>query len=380
MTQGVTENEILLGSSCASSGPFAAIGDPILVGTRAYFDMINAGGGIDGRRIRLLHIDDGYNPEKSRAAFHQLTEIDRVFALVSLFGAPVVAATLDDIHQLGIPVVYFATGMGELYVEGAHTFAEGANCYPIQPIHITEGRIMAVRAKADFGARRIGVIYTSDATGTDLNTGATMQCARMGLSCVTARVIADSTYVSAAVSQMRAADVDFIIVASSQGSFPAIVQEMAAQGLRLPAMTTYVNTVITLAEQVVEPIRGKFDLYAPGWLNYEGEHAPNLELASEWLGDYVMNGYAHCGWCAGHFFCEGLRRLKGREVTWESFRKAMESAPVRIPFGGEVDYANGQRLGTQEMSLYRLDMRSATGWYEIDGLRSMEELLHRGEN
>ena len=330
MTQGVTENEILLGSSCASSGPFAAIGDPILVGTRAYFDMINAGGGIDGRRIRLLHIDDGYNPEKSRAAFHQL--------------------------------------------------AEGANCYPIQPIHITEGRIMAVRAKADFGARRIGVIYTSDATGTDLNTGATMQCARMGLSCVTARVIADSTYVSAAVSQMRAADVDFIIVASSQGSFPAIVQEMAAQGLRLPAMTTYVNTVITLAEQVVEPIRGKFDLYAPGWLNYEGEHAPNLELASEWLGDYVMNGYAHCGWCAGHFFCEGLRRLKGREVTWESFREAMESAPVRIPFGGEVDYANGQRLGTQEMSLYRLDMRSATGWYEIDGLRSMEELLHRGEN
>lgn len=379
MTQGVTSNEILVASSCAVTGAFAAVGDPILVGTRAYFDMVNAGGGIDGRRIRLLHRDDGYDPEKARAAFRYFTEEERVFALVSLFGPPAVAATLDDIHQLGIPVVYFATGMGELYVERAETFAEGANCYPIQPIHITEGRIMAVRAKADFGAKRIGVIYTSDAIGTDLNTGVTMQCARMGLDCTAVRVVADSAYVSAAVSRIREANVDFIIVASSQISFPAIVHELVAQDLRLPAMTTYVNTVRTLADQVVDAIRGRFDLYAPGWFNYVGEHAVNLEIASEWLGDYAMNGYAHCGWCAGHFFCEGLRRLSGREVTWESFRDAMEAAPIRNPFGGEIDYANGQRLGTQEMSLYRLDLRSPTGWYEIDGLRSMDELLHRGE-
>ena len=53
----------------------------------------------------------------------------------------------------------------------------------------------------------------------------------------------------------------------------------------------------------------------------------------------------------------------------------MEEAPIQIPFGGEVDYSNGQRLGTQEMSLCKLDLTSPTGWAEIDGLRSIDDLL-----
>ena len=53
----------------------------------------------------------------------------------------------------------------------------------------------------------------------------------------------------------------------------------------------------------------------------------------------------------------------------------MESAPISIPFGGDVDYSNGQRLGTQEMSLCQIDMSAPIGWSEVDGLRSIDELL-----
>lgn len=48
------------------SGPYIASGDPMNAGIRSYFDMVNAGGGIDGRKIRFLHQDDGNDPVKGR--------------------------------------------------------------------------------------------------------------------------------------------------------------------------------------------------------------------------------------------------------------------------------------------------------------------------
>jgi len=375
MAQGITDTEILVGNSAAVSGAFATTGDPIVAGIQAYFDMVNAQGGIDGRTLRMIHIDDEYDPVKAKAAFQTLVEDEKVFAYVGHFGAPVVAATLDDIHDVGIPVVYFATGMGELYVEHAETMEDGANCYPIQPLYITEGEVMVARGVSEFDAKHIGVIYTSDDTGYDINEGVEKQCKALGLEYTSAQVTAGSSDVSAAVITLKEANVDFVVIAAAQATFPTIVKELAAQGMTVPAITTYVNTVITMAEQVASDIEGKFDVYAPGWLNYEGERGENLAAASEWLGDYAMNGYAHCGWIGAHFFCEGLRRLEGQTITWEKFVEAMEQAPIQIPFGGQVDYANGQRMGTQEMSLVVLDMESPTGWTEIDGLRSIDALL-----
>ena len=97
--------------------------------------------------------------------------------------------------------------------------------------------------------------------------------------------------------------------------------------------------------------------------------------AADWLGDYAMNGYAHCGWISAHFFCEGLRRMGPGMPRWEDFPAVMERAPLQIPFGGRVDYAGGKRMGTQDMSLVKLDLSAPTGWRFIDGLRSMGELL-----
>ena len=68
-SQGVYDDKIVVANSAAVTGAFAATGDPINAGIRAYFDMVNASGGIDGRRIEFLHVDDGYDPAKAREAF-----------------------------------------------------------------------------------------------------------------------------------------------------------------------------------------------------------------------------------------------------------------------------------------------------------------------
>lgn len=373
-SQGVYDDKIVVANSAAVTGAFAATGDPMNAGIRAYFDMINASGGIDGRKIEFLHVDDGYDPAKAREALEKFLYKEKVFAYVGHFGAPVVEATLGEIHQCGMPVVYFGTGVGSLYAERAQSFSAGANCYPIQPLYITEGRVMVASAASEFHARGIGIIYTKDMTGCDILHGMEMECRELGLELSRKSISADSDDLKIAVSGIKASEPDVVIVAAAQEWFPVIVREMAAQKLYRPTMTTYVNAVVTTAFELMDVIRDKFEVYASGWMNYEGERMKHLEEASIWMGDYAMNGYAHCGWIGAHFFCEGLRRLKGQPVTWESFRRAMEQEPIENPFGGSVDYANGQRTGTKEMSLCRMDRTSPIGWSEVYGLRSIEAL------
>jgi hypothetical protein len=83
------------------------------------------------------------------------------------------------------------------------------------------------------------------------------------------------------------------------------------------------------------------------------------------------------GWIAATFFVEGLRRLEGDKViTWENYLDAMESAPIQNPFGGQIDFGNGLRAGTQEMNLSKINPEAPNKWEVVDGLRSMDDLLN----
>lgn len=229
---------------------------------------------------------------------------------------------------------------------------------------------MTATAVSELDAKRIGVLYTSNKIGKDLFSGIDKEAAYLDISLISQEIDMDKKNYEEQIHDLKEKNPDIVLIAAAQESFPEIVQAMCRQEFFCPVLTTYVNAVVTTALQILPAVTGKFEVYATGWLDYGEEHSEELELAAQWLGDYAMNGYAHCGWIGAHFFCEGLRRLKGKAVTWESFREAMESAPIRIPFGGMVDYAKGQRIGTQEMSLYRLDPMSPACWTEIRGLHS----------
>lgn len=101
--QGVSADEILLGQSTALTGPLAELGLETVAGSKAYFDYINARGGVHGRKIRLLSLDDGYNPEKAVANVKQLIEKDQVLALFGVLGTPANVALMPLVSQAGIP-------------------------------------------------------------------------------------------------------------------------------------------------------------------------------------------------------------------------------------------------------------------------------------
>ena len=371
--QGISETEIVVANSAATSGAFAPVGVPFNAGIEAYFKKINDEGGIQGRQLVFKHVDDEFDPVKGKAALSSFVEDEKVFAIVGHFGTPVVAATIEDIKSYGIPAVYFATGIGQLYNDKA----EGADrgIFPVQPIYKTEGKIMIARAVGDFGAKKIGIIYTNDDAGKDLLWGAQEMAKELSVELIEQQVAAGATDVSSAVTSIKDANVDFIVGAAIQATIPTIIKELAAQNVNKDVITTYVNVSPVIAQGVVNEIAGKFDVYGNGWVSFEGERAKALEEFSKFTVGYETNVYAMTGWIAAHFFVEGLKRVDG-VITWESYMDALESAPIINPFGGEINYADGLRAGTQEMNLSRIDPDNKDGaWLAVKDLASIDSIL-----
>ncbi|MGM9973194.1 MAG: ABC transporter substrate-binding protein [Clostridiaceae bacterium] len=372
--QGVSDTEILIANSAATSGAYAPVGVPFNAGLEAYLDFINKDGGVNGRKLVFKHQDDEFDPVKGKAMLSQFIEDEKVFAIVGHFGTPVVGATIQDLKDSEIPAVYFATGIGQLYSDDAEA-DEMENIFPVQPIYITEGQIMVARAVGDYKAKKLGIIYTNDDAGKDILNGAEAKAKELGVELVAEQVTAGATDVSSAVTTIKNANVDFIILGSIQATFPTIVKELAAQGVDKDVITTYVNVSPVNAQAVVNEIKGKFDVYGNGWVSFEGERAQALAQFMEYCPDYADNVYAMTGWIAAHFFVEGLKRVEGT-ITWDKYIEAMESAPIKNPFGGEINYADGLRAGTQEMNLSKINHDNVNGeWIAVDGLKSMDSIL-----
>ena len=378
--QGVTDTEVLIANSIAVSGAYAPVGVPFKYGMEAYFKMVNDNGGIAGRTIKYIHTDDEFSPEKGIAAFEKFFYDDKVFAIVGHFGTPVVAATLDEMKEVGIPTVYYATGIGQLYQEKA----EGTNrsSFPIQPIYTTEGQVMGDYAKGYFNAKTIGVVYTNDDAGKSLFEGISLAAEKYGVTLVSESIQAGATDASAQVAKVK--DCDMVIAAMIQATFPVLIKEMEKQDIMKPVLTTYVNVSKTLTDANAEHVQKLMKtegagIYGLGWVDTTDLTTESFVNFYKYMAEVGateadMNAFAMTGWIAGSVFCQGLERA-GKDLTWASFMDAMESAPIVNPFGGEVDFSNGQRKGTTEMNLSKMDDTAASGWTLIIPIKSIDDIL-----
>ncbi len=379
--QGVTDTSVLVANSIAVSGAYAPVGIPFKLGIEAYFKMVNDQGGINGRKIEYIHKDDEFSPEKGKAAFEQFLYDDKVFAIVGHFGTPVVAATLDDMKEVGIPTMYYATGIGQLYQAKAE--GNDRSSMPIQPIYTTEGEVMVAYAKGHFGASKIGVVYTNDDAGKSLLKGVETAAQAYGVELVIESIQAGATDATAQVAKVK--DCDLIIGAMIQATLPVLVKEMEKQDVMKPVITTYVNVSATITQANAEHVQKlmhteEAGIYGLGWVNIDvtTEEYVNFDKFIREVGatDAEINAYAMTGWIAASSFCQGLERIPAdAELTWEAYIDAVESAPIKNPFGGEVDFSEGKRMGTTEMNLSRMDDKEASGWRLIIPITSISQIL-----
>jgi len=166
---GITSNSILLGNTNALSGPAAAYGT-ISNAENAYFTYINnTQGGVNGRKITLKILDDGYNPAQTVPLTKQLVEQDQVFAMFSGLGTQTQTSVRDYLNQKKVPQLFVATGAttwGKDYSSQSWTMGW-------QPPYQGEGRIYAKDILTNHPNAKIGVLYQNDDYGQDYLKGLT---------------------------------------------------------------------------------------------------------------------------------------------------------------------------------------------------------------
>ena len=158
---GVTDTEIKIGQTTAYSGPASAYGNLLSKAQVAYVCMINERGGINGRKITLISLDDGYSPPKTVEQTRRLVEQDHVLGIFDSLGTAPNAAIQEYLNEQHVP--HFA-------ISGASRFNDPAR-YPwtmgVIASYETEGRIYAKYILQNIKDAKIAVLYQNDDLGKD---------------------------------------------------------------------------------------------------------------------------------------------------------------------------------------------------------------------
>lgn len=166
-TTGVTDDSVTIGATFPLTGVAAPGYSEIPTGAQAYFDYVNANGGVHGRKIDYIVRDDGYDPTKTSQVTRELVLEDEIFAMVGSLGTPTHSAVVDYLNSQGIPDLFVSSGSlqwGDDVEAKPYTFGW-------QPDYESEGKIIGQWVKENLPDARVGLFLQDDDLGRDSEQG-----------------------------------------------------------------------------------------------------------------------------------------------------------------------------------------------------------------
>lgn len=343
---GVTDKTIVRGQSAALSGPASALGTAMRDGALAYFESVNAAGGVNGRQIVLTTLDDGYDPARAGANTGALVDKEQVFALFGYVGTPTSNAALPWVAK-GIP--FFAP------MTGAQSFREpfDRNIFNIRDGYAQETEKIVEHLEAIGASKQIAVLYQNDAYGKAGLEGVTQALKKRKLAVfATASVERNSTDVAAAVAKMKAAAPRAVIMISAYKSSAAFIRAMRKDAASVPFFwnVSFVGSR-ALASELGKESRGVMisQVIPSPWDD-------KLGVVKEYRKLYLTKpgrepDYASLeGFMAAKVFVEGLRHVKG-EPTRKNFVHALETMGAYNLGGYTVTFGAGDHNGSDYVDL-----------------------------
>ncbi len=158
---GVTATEIKVGNTNPYSGPASAYGTIGKV-IGAYFKKVNDEGGINGRKVNYITLDDGYSPPKTVEMVRRLVEQDQVALVFQTLGTPTNSAIHKYVNQQKVPHLFVATGATKWNDPKNFPWTMG-----FQPNYQTEGRVYAAYILKNIPDAKIGILFQNDDYGKD---------------------------------------------------------------------------------------------------------------------------------------------------------------------------------------------------------------------
>ncbi len=345
--QGVDDKRILLGQSAALTGPASALGTAMRDGALAYFESVNAAGGVNGRQIILSTLDDGYDPVRAGANTGALVDKAKVFALFGYVGTPTSNAAQSWVAKQDVP--FFAP------MTGAQSFREpfDRNIFNIREGYAQETEKIVEHLEAIGASKQIAVLYQNDAYGQSGLDGVTQALKKRKLTVfATASVERNSTDVAAAVAKMKAAAPRAVILISAYKSSAAFIRAMRKDAASVPFFWN-VSFVGSRA------LAGELGAEARGVMISQVIPSPwddKLGVVKEYRKLYLTKpgrepDYASLeGFMAAKVFVEGLRHVKG-EPTRKNFIHSLETMGPYNLGGYTVKFGAGDHNGSDYVDL-----------------------------
>lgn len=315
----VTDNDIMVGQSCQLTGPLAALTSEVRQGANLYFDKVNATGGIAGRKIRVVSLDDAYDPAKAAANTRSLIADQRIVALFQYAGTPPALAALPLVEEHRIPFVAPFTGSDALRQKFSRYV------FNIKAGYAAELDAM-VKQLSTVGVNRISVVYLNNAFGKAGLAAVESSAGTRGVSLLaTAPLELDGSNIVAVVSALSAGTPDAIIVISAGKPSVDFVDAYLRAGHR---STFYMLSVISNS-QLVKGLGDK----ARGIIVSQVVPAPwnqSVPIVREFQTLAAASGLKEFtfsqmeGFLSAKFLVEGLRRTGGKP-TRENLIQAFES-------------------------------------------------------
>jgi len=341
---GVSKDSILFGQVAALNGPAQALGQGMREGILAAFGEANRAGGINGRKLELKSIDDGYEPEKTIEATNKAIREDKVFALVGAVGTPTSRAGQPIATAARVPFIGPFTG--------AEFLRNPFNRYVvnIRSSYFQETEAWIEHLTNDLGVTRIAILYQDDAFGLSGLAGVKKAMEKRNLSLVAEGTFKrNTTAIKSALLEIMKGQPQAVVTVGPYKPIAAFIK--LARQLKIDATFVAISFVgsDSLAQELgsegagvvvsqVVPFPG--DKSLPVVASYQSALAAVNEKSKP--GFVSLEGYL-----VGRLVVEAVKRIPG-EPTREAFLNAIEREPIDLG-GMKLTFSATQNQGSNQV-------------------------------
>ena len=339
---GVTDTEIRVGQFAALSGPAAELGKRMQLGILAHFTAINAAGGINGRKLKLISRDDSYEPEKAAAAVKALIEEEKVFALIGSVGTPTTLAAVPAINAASIPLIGPFTGAQAL----REPF--NRNLFHVRASYFDETERI-VQHLSTVGITKIAVFYQNDSYGKAGLEGVMRALSKRNLKPAAAVTVErNSVDVTGSLAEILKVSPEAVIQISAYKSSAALIKQAKAKSYGGQFFNVSFVGSKALAEELgADSIGVSISQVVPF------PYIPSSAIVREYQQRMTESGNKEFdfssmeGFLAAKVFTEGLRRAGTKNLSRDSFITALESLRDYNLGGFSVNYSEKSHEGSR---------------------------------
>ncbi len=346
------EPVILFGQSAPLSGPTRELGEGMRLGLRAAFAEINAAGGIHGRRLQLVSLDDGYEPEAAIVNTRRLIEEEQVFALIGSVGTPTAAAAQPIATEAGVP--YIGAFTGAEFLRDAESLPNVIN---IRASYFQETEEMARRLREDLNLDAASIFFQDDSYGRAGLAGLRRAVAGQGMEIgVEVSYPRNTEAVKLALLDLRRAGAEAVVIIGAYQPAATLIR----WARKLDYNPWFINISFIGSEALARTLGGEgagvyvtqvvpFPQDASLAVVAEYQAALGLVDPEASVGFISLEGYL-----AGRLAAEGLR-LAGPEPEPAGFLRALKSAEEIDLSGFRLSYGLSDNQGSDQVYLTVID-------------------------